>query len=329
MNSNSETIRKITEIFQGILDEVMESNKLQKYKDSIMEKLNQKTSEICSLIEAGETKTIVFEGKLVDPKAPKKPKNGYLLFCAKKRESLVEKMTEEKGVKPSMGDVSKALGKLWSEAKEKNSKTYKKFQEEAKKLKDEYDEKMKDYVRPPQTELLQLKENVKKMNKKPRKKSTTPKKVRDPKQPVKPKNVYILFSQKRRKELKEQGDLDSDEIKAQIKKDYEEFKSDPESKAYKKLQKQYEKEKAIYDIAYANYIKEKANESKEDGEEKDEEDEEDEDEEVTPKKSTPVKSTPKKEEGSDDDDLTPKKSEKSKKSKKIKEVEDSSDSDSD
>jgi structure-specific recognition protein 1 len=328
MNSNSETIRKITEIFQGILDEVMVKDKVKKYKDEIMEKLNQKTSEICSLIEAGETKTIVFEGKLVDPKAPKKPKNGYLLFCAKKRESLVQKMTEEKGVKPSMGDVSKALGKLWSEAKEKNSKTYKKFQDEAKKLKDEYDEKMKDYVRPPQTELLQLKENVKKMNKKPRKKSTTPKKVRDPKQPVKPKNVYILFSQKRRKELKEQGDLDSDEIKAQIKKDYEEFKSDPESKAYKKLQKQYEKEKAIYDIAYADYIKEKANESKEDGEEKEEKEEED---EVTPKKSEKSKkSTPVKEEGSDDDDLTPKKSEKSKKSKKIKEVaEDSSDSDSD
>eukprot|EP01156_Anaeramoeba_ignava_P010049 Anaeramoba_ignava/a478736_225.p1 GENE.a478736_225~~a478736_225.p1 ORF type:complete len:217 (+),score=101.37 a478736_225:47-697(+) len=72
-----------------------------------------------------------------DPNAPKGPQNAYMLYAAEVREAV---MKENKGLK--VGEISKIIGKMWKELPEKNKK---KFQDTAKKAREEYKTKMEEY----------------------------------------------------------------------------------------------------------------------------------------------------------------------------------------
>ena len=52
-----------------------------------------------------------------DPNKPKKPKSGFLFFCDKKRPELIT-IERNKGNKVVIGNIAKALGKIWASLSE-------------------------------------------------------------------------------------------------------------------------------------------------------------------------------------------------------------------
>jgi len=80
--------------------------------------------------------------KVVDKNKPKRPLNAYMLYAQDARVELKKKNPEMKAVG---GEISKKIGEQWNKLPAKDKK---KYEDQAKKAKVEYDKKMKDYVPP-------------------------------------------------------------------------------------------------------------------------------------------------------------------------------------
>lgn len=73
--------------------------------------------------------------KLKDPKKPKRPLSSFLFFCEEHRQSIREQNPELK-----IGDISKVLGKMWSECVDKT-----KYDMQNAKDKERFEAAMKEY----------------------------------------------------------------------------------------------------------------------------------------------------------------------------------------
>ncbi len=80
--------------------------------------------------------------KVVDKNKPKRPLNAYMLYAQDARVELKKKNPEMKAVG---GEISKKIGEQWNKLAAKDKK---KYEDQAKKAKVDYDKKMKDYVPP-------------------------------------------------------------------------------------------------------------------------------------------------------------------------------------
>jgi hypothetical protein len=80
--------------------------------------------------------------KKKDPNAPKRAITSYMYFCKEKREEAKEALIEEGSEKPSLGEVAKRLGEMWSNA---SAKTKSKYEALAAKDKVRYEAEMTKY----------------------------------------------------------------------------------------------------------------------------------------------------------------------------------------
>jgi len=76
-----------------------------------------------------------------DNGSPKKPLNGFFIFCINERTSFKEENTE---LNPK--EITSKLAELWKEHKESNSETYQKYTDLAKKDKERFDKEKEEYI---------------------------------------------------------------------------------------------------------------------------------------------------------------------------------------
>ena len=130
--------------------------------------------------------------KLKDPKAPKRGKNSYILFCAKKREEAKALL----GDHAKATDVTSKLGEMWTtfkaSKKPTDQKALKALEEESIADKARFEEEMKEYEPPSDDELANIK-----------KKKTSDK---DPNAPKRARSAYILFCTCKREDAKKSGE---------------------------------------------------------------------------------------------------------------------------
>ena len=221
-----------------------------------------------------------------DPNAPKKPTNAYMIFAKEKRAEIAEStgITESK-------DLVREIGRQWSAEKEKNSKIFKEFTKKLEEAKETYEEEMKSYVAPEESESPKTS---------PKKKSS-PKK--DPNAPKKPTNAYMIFAKEKRAEIaQETGLTDAKELVREIGRRWMEEKT-KNSKLFKEFTKKLEEAKETYEQEMKTYAPE--------SEEK---------EEVAPKKEKNVKKSKETDESEEETESVAPKKEKKKESKKKEEI---------
>jgi HMG (high mobility group) box len=218
-----------------------------------------------------------------DPNAPKKPTNAYMIYAKEKRAEIAEssKITDAK-------DLVREIGRRWTEEKEKNSKIFKEFTKKLEEAKETYEEEMKSYVAPEESESP--------------KKSKSPKK--DPNAPKKPTNAYMIFAKEKRAEIAESsGITDAKELVREIGRRWTEEKT-KNSKIFKEFTQKLEEAKETYEQEMKTYS----------------ESEEKEEKEVAPKKKTEKTKSKEPEELKEEKEVAPKEKEK-KETKKSKEKE--------
>jgi ABC-type transporter MlaC component len=103
----------------------------------ICNELNADEEKQAELIEKYLSKTFVKVKPAKDENKPKRSANAYQLFSNEKRPEVAKKYPDEQ-----MGFISKKLGEMWKKIKESDKQ---KYIDEANSLKEEYDEKMKEY----------------------------------------------------------------------------------------------------------------------------------------------------------------------------------------
>jgi len=201
--------------------------------------------------------------KLKDPDAPKRPLSAFILYCQDSRDKIKEANPE---MKPS--DVTRELGTTW---KQLSDKTKSKYQKKADKLKEEYLEAMKDYVRPSDEELKSLDVNQpKKRRTRVSKKDTDNEDTQDEEDNEEETKIKSKKSKKSKKVLEEE-DTEEDEE--------QEIKSKKSKKSKKVLEEEDNEEET----------KIKSKKSKKSKKVIEEEDtEEDEEQEIKSKKSKKV-----------------------------------------
>ena len=158
-----------------------------------------------------------------DPNAPKKARNGYILFCQEMRQWVKTKDLEDAVFRDdddietmdmigndheladlSGRDLTKKLGEAWKAIKGTalSARWNRKVEED----KERYEKEMKEYTPPTEEELAEIlaKKGVKKARK------AGPKKV---KQPKRPRSAYQFFCDKHRANVKEQISEDHPDLK--------------------------------------------------------------------------------------------------------------------
>jgi len=122
----------------------------------------------------------VREKKVKDENAPKRPKNAYMFYCEKTRQSLKEENQDM-----NMIEVTKLMGVNWKKLsdEEKNE-----FQEKALVDKKRYEHENKSYIKPSDDELVEKNEKKKGTKKGEAKKGEKKKKADGPKKPM---SAYI------------------------------------------------------------------------------------------------------------------------------------------
>jgi len=158
-----------------------------------------------------------------DPNAPKKARNGYILFCQEMRQWVKTKDLEDAVFRDdddietmdmigndheladlSGRDLTKKLGEAWKAIKGTalSARWNRKVQED----KERYEKEMEEYTPPTEEELAEIlsKKGVKKARK------AGPKKV---KQPKRPRSAYQFFCDKHRSNVKDQISEDNPDLK--------------------------------------------------------------------------------------------------------------------
>lgn len=91
--------------------------------------------------------------KVKDANAPKRPLSSYLFFSTEKGKEVRQEHPDW-----SVGDVSKEVGRMWRELSDEDRVEY---EEKASEAKERYQEEMKSYVPPPQSEMDENKKKTK------------------------------------------------------------------------------------------------------------------------------------------------------------------------
>jgi hypothetical protein len=205
--------------------------------------------------------------KIKDENAPKRPKNSYMFYCEKMRQTLKEENPDM-----NMIEITKLIGVEWKKLsdEEKNE-----FQDKASTDKKRYEEQNKSYIRPSDDELVE---------KKASKKRTVKKKKADG--PKKPMSAYIYFCMEKRNEIKDESpDMSAVEVTRELgrlwKEDYSQEESrkkwidiaEQDKKRYKdesgSEEKESDKEKPNENSDNEKQKKDKSDKNKSDKEEKD------------------------------------------------------------
>jgi hypothetical protein len=172
----------------------------------------------------------VREKKVKDENAPKRPKNAYMFYCEKTRQSLKEENPDM-----NMIEITKLIGVNWKKLSEEEKNE---FQEKASVDKKRYEEENKSYIKPiddepsddkPIDDDLVEKNDKKKGSKKgATKKGAKKKKVDGPKKPM---SAYIYFCMEKRKDIKEESpDMSAVEVTRELGRLWREDYSDEESR---------------------------------------------------------------------------------------------------
>ena len=159
-----------------------------------------------------------------DPDAPKGAKNAFIFFCNEKRQEVKEENSSLKAT-----EITKKLGEMWKEEKEKNKERYQKMAEADKKR---YADEIAEY---------EPKEGFKNPKASKKVKSTAPKRAL---------SAYIFFCQDKRDEVKKKNPtLKSSEIMSELGKMWKSL-SDKKKKPFEKLadddKKRYSEEMKSY-----------------------------------------------------------------------------------
>ncbi|KAL2916236.1 non-histone protein [Polyrhizophydium stewartii] len=136
--------------------------------------------------------------KVVDPNAPKRPANAFMLFCDMQRENLKEERKELQKSQTSgeqeasTSNLTKMLGHRWRSLSEAERQHYHDlFREQVK----QYDRDLSEYFRSnPNAVYADMVEST----------SLLPDMSDDPNAPKKPANVFFVFCEMEREQLKEQ-----------------------------------------------------------------------------------------------------------------------------
>jgi HMG (high mobility group) box len=225
--------KKIIRRFLKSLQDNMESLK------KIQDKMEENLSEILiPVIQENFPKIKSRQTKIKDENAPKKTKSAYMFFCADKRVGVKEANPAMK-----MTDIAKELGSKWkllSDAKKQ------KYTELSMTDKLRYLKEMETYDRPSDEELMRQKVNQKK------RRGDNENKLKDENAPKRPKSSFIIFSAKRRPEIKaEHPEMKITEISKLIGSQWKEC-SDKKKEKYAALAL---KDKARYEDDMKGYIR--------------------------------------------------------------------------
>jgi hypothetical protein len=116
--------------------------------------------------------------KIKDENAPKRPKNAYMFYCEKMRESA-----KQENPNMNMIEITKLIAVNWKKLSDQEKIQ---FQEKASLDKDRYEQENKSYIKPNEEQLV----------------SDKKKKISGPKKPM---SAYIHFCMEKRNEIKEQN----------------------------------------------------------------------------------------------------------------------------
>jgi HMG (high mobility group) box len=171
-----------------------------------------------------------------DPNAPKKPTNAYMIYAKEKRAEIAEEtgLTDAK-------ELVREIGRRWTEEKTKNSKLFNDFTQKLVEAKETYEEEMKSYVAPEESESPKKKSS----------KKDSPKK--DPNAPKKPTNAYMIYAKEKRAEIAEETGLtDAKELVREIGRRWTEEKT-KNSKIFKEFTQKLEEAKETYEEELKTY----------------------------------------------------------------------------
>jgi hypothetical protein len=181
-----------------------------------------------------------------DPNAPKKPTNAYMIYAKEKRAEIAEEtgLTDAK-------ELVREIGRRWTEEKTKNSKLFNDFTQKLVEAKETYEEEMKSYVAPEESESPKKKSS----------KKDSPKK--DPNAPKKPTNAYMIYAKEKRAEIAEETGLtDAKELVREIGRRWTEEKT-KNSKIFKEFTQKLEEAKETYEQEMKTYSDSEEKEEKE------------------------------------------------------------------
>lgn len=144
--------------------------------------------------------------KLLDPNAPKRPANAFILFCELQRECIkVERALVHAKSPGSESDIllsnlTKALGTRWRELSEEERKVYQDtFQEQVKQYQTDFADYMNAHPNAPHHD-AEL--------------SNLPKDWTDPNAPKRPANAFILFCDMEDQRIKATAQIEMNDVDA-------------------------------------------------------------------------------------------------------------------
>ena len=195
--------------------EFLESQNVDNMENIVRELNSDKTikelSELMSDKKVGDKKEKKGK-KIKDENAPKRPKNSYMFYCEKMRQTLKEENPDM-----NMIEITKLIGVEWKKLSDEQKNE---FQDKASTDKKRYEEQNKSYIRPSDDELVE---------KKASKKRTAKKKKADG--PKKPMSAYIYFCMEKRNEIKDESpDMSAVEITRELGRLWREDYSEEESR---------------------------------------------------------------------------------------------------
>jgi hypothetical protein len=183
--TTTKTWNNLTTHLQGFLSDHLDKDDV----SSVMESWAEQKSAVSKLVGNSSSSST----KKKDPNAPKKGSSAYLMFCNEVRDSIKKENPDLKAT-----EITKKMGAMWLELKEKAGKDDKKAKKQmesyVKKASDDkvrYEDQMKTYVPPEGTD---AEEKTTRKSKKTKKDNTGPKK---------PISAYFFYCRDVRPQLKE------------------------------------------------------------------------------------------------------------------------------
>ncbi|KAJ3254511.1 hypothetical protein HK103_007147 [Boothiomyces macroporosus] len=141
--------------------------------------------------------------KLLDPNAPKRPANAFILFCELQRECIKEERRLSRKRQPgseaetSLSNLTKALGLRWRQLAEEDRKIYQEmFRDQVKQYDSDIAEYMATHPNAPQKDADQ---------------ATLPPNWTDPNAPKRPANAFFVFCEMEDERIKRERKLEKSE----------------------------------------------------------------------------------------------------------------------
>ncbi len=214
-NQNKRMSHKLTKLFIDFTSDIVSNNssfEFDQFKKILMNK--DVKQQIDGFFKDNKIKQKKDKKDTSDE--PKKPRSSYIIFCSHERESILEKNPDA-----SSKEITSLLGKRWKDIQISDIDTFERYNEMAKKEKDDYEERMKEY-----RILHNLPEKIEKV-KKP--------KVIKPEKPMSP--FYYYLKDMEAKISDENPGMKKKEIHEKIKATWKELKDEKDDivDKYKKI----------------------------------------------------------------------------------------------